>query len=251
MVGQTTLGPDRLADRLADQRWLPRTGANPIQKTPARNAETRVAAASMPSRVLPEPPGPVRVRRRTPSDRSPATSATSVSRPTNELAGRGRLVFEIVRSGGKRALPSWKMTTGVAKSLRRCSPRSTSSSVPTGRGWHPTPRPDRPTRRPRSGRRGGHPSRRSRQESGLGCQYGFRSGKRSAHPPDPRRWRPPLPRRHPPSGRRGGTHRPPYRPRPRQTRCTPSGPQPDGLPGQWRTDLHRARRGGASSPRCR
>ena len=32
-------------------------------------------------------------------------SASSRSRPTNELAGRGRFVLEIVFSGGKRSVP--------------------------------------------------------------------------------------------------------------------------------------------------
>jgi hypothetical protein len=33
--------------------------------------------------------------------------STSLRRPTNELAGRGRFVFEIVLSGGNRSSPSW------------------------------------------------------------------------------------------------------------------------------------------------
>ena len=49
---------------------------------------------------------------------------SSCSLPTKELAGRGRFVFEIVLSGGKEPLPSWKIGTGSSMSFRRCSPRS-------------------------------------------------------------------------------------------------------------------------------
>jgi hypothetical protein len=39
---------------------------------------------------------------------SDTTSAVSLSRPMKEDAGRGRLVLEMVLSGGKRSEPSWK-----------------------------------------------------------------------------------------------------------------------------------------------
>ena len=48
----------------------------------------------------------------------------SSSRRTNEDAGRGRFVLEIVLRSGKRSSPSWKIATGPAKSFSRCSPRS-------------------------------------------------------------------------------------------------------------------------------
>ena len=84
-----------------------RTEARPTQKTPALYEGTRVAAASMARRVLPEPPGPVSVRSRVPRSNVASTSESSRSLPTNELAGRGRFVFEIVLSGGKLSSPSW------------------------------------------------------------------------------------------------------------------------------------------------
>ena len=52
-----------------------------------------------------------------------------------ELTGRGRLVLEIVFSGGKDSCPSWKIRTGPAMSFSRCSPRSLTCGVdqPGGR----------------------------------------------------------------------------------------------------------------------
>ena len=100
-----------------------RTGARLTQNTPALNSATSSEAASIESRVLPDPPGPLSVTSRCPRTSS-ATSAVSRSRPTNEDAGRGRFVLEIVLRGGKRSSPSWKIATGPAKSFSRCSPRS-------------------------------------------------------------------------------------------------------------------------------
>ncbi len=68
-----------------------------------------MAAASIASRVFPEPPGPVRVTSRAPASIRESTASTSASLPTNELAGLGRFVFEIVLSGGKEPFPSWKI----------------------------------------------------------------------------------------------------------------------------------------------
>ena len=68
-----------------------------------------MAAASRASRVLPVPPGPVSVTTRAPPSILESTSASSACLPTNELAGRGRLVFEIVLRGGNEPSPSWKM----------------------------------------------------------------------------------------------------------------------------------------------
>ena len=49
------------------------------------------------------------MRSRVPSSMPATTSLSSCSRPTNELAGRGRFVFEIVLSGGKLGLTSWEV----------------------------------------------------------------------------------------------------------------------------------------------
>jgi hypothetical protein len=81
-----------------------RRSASGTQKAPALKRGTSSAAASIASRVLPVPPGPVSVSKRAPSPTSVAISVTSRSRPTNELAGRGRLVLETVLSGPKLAL---------------------------------------------------------------------------------------------------------------------------------------------------
>jgi hypothetical protein len=70
------------------------------------------------------------VTRRAPPSILVRTSESSGSLPTKELAGRGRLVFEIVLSGGKEPAPSWKIGIAPSMSFRRCSPRSISSSVP-------------------------------------------------------------------------------------------------------------------------
>ena len=102
--------------------------ASPTQKTPALNSGTSSAAASIASRVLPEPPGPESVTSRLPSLSSDTTSSVSRALPTNELAGRGRFVLEIVFSGGKDPSPSWKMGTASEMSLSRCSPRSVSET---------------------------------------------------------------------------------------------------------------------------
>ena len=83
-----------------------RRAASPTQKTPALYAGTSSVAASRARRVFPEPPGPVSVSSRVPARSSRTTSSRSRSRPMNELAGRGRFVFEIVLSGGKLLSPS-------------------------------------------------------------------------------------------------------------------------------------------------
>jgi len=122
-----------------------RRAASPIQKTPFGKAGTSSAADSIASRVFPEPPGPDSVTRRASSCSSPMTSDTSRSRPTNDDAGRGKFVFEIVFSGGNRSSPSWKIHTGSAKSFSRCSPRSVSSPSTSARvaadstTWPPWP----------------------------------------------------------------------------------------------------------------
>ena len=81
--------------------------ASGIQTTAFRKSGTSSAAASIASRVFPDPPG-ARERHETRAiAHESKTSATSRSRPTNELAGLGRFVFERVLSGGKRSSPSW------------------------------------------------------------------------------------------------------------------------------------------------
>ena len=62
-----------------------------------------------------------------------SSSSRSLSLPMSEEVGRGRFVFEIVFSGGKRSLPSWKSGTGSSKSFSRCSPSSLSSRLTSAR----------------------------------------------------------------------------------------------------------------------
>ena len=68
-----------------------RTLASPTQKTPALYEGTSVAAASTARRVLPEPPGPVRVRSRAPS-LEPREHLGELTLPTDERARRVREV---------------------------------------------------------------------------------------------------------------------------------------------------------------
>ncbi len=76
-----------------------------------------------------QPPGPVSVRSLAPPAIRASTASSSRSRPTKELAGRGRFEVASVRSGGKEPSPSWKSSTGAAMSFRRCSPSSRSGSA--------------------------------------------------------------------------------------------------------------------------
>ena len=70
-----------------------RMGARFTKWTPCSNSSATAEAIAMPRRVFPTPPGPVRVRRRTPSRRSiPAASATSRSRPTKGDGSAGKLL---------------------------------------------------------------------------------------------------------------------------------------------------------------
>ena len=83
--------PVRRLPRPRDSRTTPRSGTN---------ANAAVAASNA-SRVLPLPPGPVRVTSR-PSPSASSTSASSARRPTNESTGAGRLFVAVsVRNGGK------------------------------------------------------------------------------------------------------------------------------------------------------
>src|SRR5438046_1588823 len=103
--------------------------ARGTQNTPALKSGTSSPAASRASRVFPEPPGPVSVRRRVPFRSCSTTSSISRPRPTNELAGRGRFVFEIVFNGGNESLPTWKSAIGSETAFSRWSPSSRSRRV--------------------------------------------------------------------------------------------------------------------------
>ena len=84
-----------------------RSGASGTQKMPSGKDSDASAAACRASRVLPVPPGPVKVRSRVRLVRSSTTSDSSRSRPRKGVAGTGRFVRYRVLSGGKSSLPSW------------------------------------------------------------------------------------------------------------------------------------------------
>ena len=85
-----------------------RNAANGTQNTPALNSGTSSAAASIASRVLPDPPGPERVSRRVPFPSRLTTSSRSRSLPTKDdylqLLKLQYEVFTFVRKNGAVAL---------------------------------------------------------------------------------------------------------------------------------------------------
>ena len=90
-------------------RALDRAAAQAAPSDPVREGSEASAAACSASRVLPVPPGPVRVSRRVvlASSRSPTTSASSRSRPRKGVAGTGRFVRYSDLRAGKSCSPSW------------------------------------------------------------------------------------------------------------------------------------------------
>ena len=108
------------------------TAASGTKYTPSGNPGTDWCATAIASRVLPDPPGPVNVTNRTPAEPTRAvSSATSPSRPTSGVAGRGRLVAvpSDFNGGKSRTNPSpasWNSRSGWARSFNWCNPRSTS-----------------------------------------------------------------------------------------------------------------------------
>ena len=115
VLGETVPRAERLGDRLRDERGIAK-GGEPDPEDPCfvvgdeRGGGLDARDGSCRSR-----PGPVSVTRRAPPAMRASTSSSSRSRPTKELAGRGRLVFEIVLSGGKEPSPSWKRETAPSR----------------------------------------------------------------------------------------------------------------------------------------
>src|SRR5205085_5944689 len=65
--------------------------ARETKKTPSANSIRIWRATSRPTRVLPIPPGPTKVSKRTPASRSHSQSnATSGCRPMSDVVGAGR-----------------------------------------------------------------------------------------------------------------------------------------------------------------
>ena len=113
-----------------------RTVSSGTKNSPSGYRSAAFAATCSDSRVLPVPPGPVIVTRRFVSSSAPA-SASSRSRPTNEVSCVGRLFGRASseRSGGNSTRsPSatiWHRGCGSRRSFNRCRPRPSSvMSVP-------------------------------------------------------------------------------------------------------------------------
>ena len=107
MRSELLLGAERLCHRLKRRgRDLEERRDRPRKRRFGIRGRASPADSSA-SRVLPAPPGPDSVTNLAPFRSSETTSATSRPLPMKELAGRGRFVFEIVFSGGKRTCPSW------------------------------------------------------------------------------------------------------------------------------------------------
>ena len=104
-------------------------GSSGTKNTPSRNWSATSAATCSDNRVLPVPPGPVRVRRRLAARSRPA-SATSRRRPMKLVSWVGRLLRtasserSASNSDGRPWITSCQMRSGRDRSLRRCSPRS-------------------------------------------------------------------------------------------------------------------------------
>ena len=114
-----------------------RTASRATNQTPSGKSSAAAAATWSDSRVLPVPPGPVRVRSRVVRS-SPTASPSSRSRPTNVVSWVGRLFGRASseRSGGKvsgsPSMTSWPGRSGSRRSLSRWRPRSR-RPTPSGR----------------------------------------------------------------------------------------------------------------------
>ncbi len=113
-----------------------RTDSSATNHAPSGKRSATRRAASRERRVLPVPPGPVRVTRRAPSINL-ARASISASRPTKVVSGSGRLPSwtAAVRSGGNPlrspSAATWYRRSGRGRSFSRCSPRSI-SEMPVG-----------------------------------------------------------------------------------------------------------------------
>ena len=118
VVGEAVLRAERLGDLVGDERRV----ADRRQLDPERAglvvADELGGGLDRQARLARAAGAGERDEPRAVSRISATISATSRSRPTNELAGRGRFVFEIVFSGGKRSEPSWKIRTGSLEVLQ-------------------------------------------------------------------------------------------------------------------------------------
>ena len=114
------------------------SAASETKCAPSAKSARTARAASSARRVLPTPPGPVRVSSRTPSTRRRSTIArTSSSRPIVRFGDGGNPFAPPEpgdseasggKSGGRSPATSWKRCSGRSRSLSRCSPRSLSAT---------------------------------------------------------------------------------------------------------------------------
>ena len=152
VLGEAVLGAERLRDRLGDQRRIAQRRQRDPEDAGREVAGTSSAAASIASRVLPVPPGPVSVTSRAPF-RAARRASSTLPLAADERGRRARQVRVRDRLQRREALsPSWKIATGSSKSLSRCSPRSRSPALAEPAGCR---RDDAPARRaptPRPGR---------------------------------------------------------------------------------------------------
>jgi hypothetical protein len=100
-------------------------GARGTKATPSANDSPERPATSKARRVLPTPPGPSRVTRRTSSRRRRRAAATaSFSRPTNGVGGAGR----VRRESSAVVLRPEERRTAASKEARSSPPRSRASA---------------------------------------------------------------------------------------------------------------------------
>lgn len=104
-----------------------RTGASSTTRVPSPYSPACVPRISRAIRVLPTPPGPVRVTNR-PRTSNPATTSSSSSRPTSELGGTGSASDGVLRGGGVQARLARSVRMSVSSALTSADGSSPSSS---------------------------------------------------------------------------------------------------------------------------
>ena len=161
--------PERLRDRRHDQLPVAHRRERDEGRRRPGTVE-RPAASWSASRVLPVPPVPVSVSRRTSSRASSSRGLGQLALAADErvrLRGQVRGRLSSVFSGGNSpAGPPAQLVEPLraGEVLEPCSPRSrTSTPVRAARGWSRRRAPGHRGRPPSRGRRGGRRGRRSRR----------------------------------------------------------------------------------------
>ena len=164
-------GADGSRDRLGHERRVAERGeADPEDAGAGSRGHERGADLDREARLPGAAGAGQRDEPRAAARSARAPPASSRSRPTKELAGRGRFVFAIVRSGGKSSSPELEErdrrrrcpSAGARRARRRGS--VTSAAVARGEDDLPAVR-----RRRRRARRRGRPRRRSPRRSRAAC----------------------------------------------------------------------------------